>query len=111
MLENYRELWNDIKEEIRLIRGIEPSEYENDIMRIKFESEHGLPLNQMLNIPMCIIIARSVFEKNGKYYLQVHLKDCFLECSYVDDSYACCKTHLKSINCTNYGLFLSEKRT
>ena len=79
-------------------------------MRIKFESDYGLPLNKILNIPVCIIIARSAFEENVKYYPQVHLKDCFLECCYTDDSYICCKTPLKSINCTNYELFLSEKR-
>ena len=102
-LENYRELWNEIKEEIRTIRGIKPFEYEKDAMRIR------LLLRRILNIPVCIIIARSVFEENGRYYLQVYLKDCFLECNYVDDSYVCCKTPLKSVNCVDYGLFLSKK--
>ena len=109
-LENYKELWNEFKKEIRTIREIEPFEYEKDVMRIKFESDYGFPLGEILNIPVCIIIARSVFEETGKYYPQVHLKDCFLECDYAYDSYVCCKTPLKSINCTNYGLILSEKR-
>ena len=108
-LENYRELWNEIKEEIRTIRGIEPFEYEKDAMRIRFESDCGWPLGKILNIPVRIIIAKSVFEENGRYYLQAHLKDCFLECNYVDDSYVCCKTPLKSVNCVDYGLFLSKE--
>ena len=76
VLENYKELWTEIKEEIRIIRGIEPFEYEKDVMKIK--SDYGLPLGKILNIPMRVIIERSVFEENGKYYPQVYLKDCFL---------------------------------
>ena len=36
-LESYKELWSEIKDEIETIRGIEPIEYENDFMKIKFE--------------------------------------------------------------------------
>ena len=43
-LENYKELWNEIKENIRTIRGIEPFEYEKDVKNITFESDYGLPL-------------------------------------------------------------------
>ena len=42
-------------------------------MKIKFESNDDLPLGKMLNIPVCIIIVRSVFEEDGKYYPQVLL--------------------------------------
>ena len=49
-LENYKELWNEIKEEIKTIRGIEPFQYEKDIMKIRFESDYGLPLGKILNI-------------------------------------------------------------
>ena len=58
---------------------------------------------------MCVIIAKSVFEENGKSYPQVYLKDCFFEFDYADNSYAYCKTHSKSIDCVDYGLFLSKK--
>ena len=106
-LENYKE----IKEEIRTIRGIEPFEYEKDIMKIRFESDYGLPLGKILNILVCVIIARSVFEKNGKYYPQVHLKDCFFEYEHKneDDSYVFSEAPLKFASCVDYGLFLSKK--
>ena len=58
---------------------------------------------------VCVIIAKSVFEENGKYYPQVYLKDCFFECDYADNSYVCCKTPLKYIDCVDYGLFLFKK--
>ena len=78
-------------------------------MRIKFESENGLPLGKILNIPTCVIIAKSVVEDNGKFYPQVYLKNCCLEYSRDNDSYVCCKAPLKIANNSEYGKFLSKK--
>ena len=47
-------------------------------MKIKFESSDDLPLGEILNMPMCVIIAKSVFQENGRYYPQVHLNFFFL---------------------------------
>ena len=52
--------------------------YEKDFMKIRFKSDDDLPLGKILNIHVCLIIAKSVFQENDKYYLQIHLKDCFL---------------------------------
>ena len=60
-LENYKELWSEIKDEIETIKGIEPVKYEKDFMKIKFESNDDLPLCKMLNIPVCVIIVKPVF--------------------------------------------------
>ena len=78
-LENYKELWSEMKDATRTIRGIDPFKYEKDVMKITFESDYGLPLGKILNIPMCVIIAKSVFEKNNKYYPQVYSKNCFFK--------------------------------
>ena len=75
-LENYTELWNEIKEQIALIRGSKRIKYEKDFMKIKFESNDDLPLGKILNIPVCTIIVRSVFKEDGKYYPQVLLHEC-----------------------------------
>ena len=48
-------------------------------MRIKFNSDDDLPLNKILKLHMLTIIARSVFEEDGKYYPQVFLDDCLHE--------------------------------
>ena len=61
--------------------------------QLKFESYDDLPLGKILNIPVCVIIARSFFQENDKYYPQVHLKDCFYEYKHEneeDDSYVVC---------------------
>ena len=46
---------------------------------MKFNSDDNLQLNKMIKLHMLTVIARSVFEKNGKYYPQVFLDECFYE--------------------------------
>ena len=108
MLKNYKKLWDEVKEEIRTIKGGgEPFEHEKDYMRIRFESDNGLPLNKILNIPACVIIARSVFgEKNGKFYPQVHLNNCYIEYDHNCYFYGCPKISLKLMNNSEYGKHL-----
>ena len=109
MLENYKELWDKIKKEIRTIKGgIEPSEFEKDVMKIRFESDNRLPLNKIMNVPVCVIIARSVFEKIDEFYPQVYLYSCCLKYDANDDenTYAYCK---KLINNSEYGKYLFKK--
>ena len=48
-------------------------------MKIKFESNYDLPLSKILNIPVCVIIIRGIFEEDSKYYPQVLLNKCFYE--------------------------------
>ena len=48
-------------------------------MKIKFNSDHNLPLNKKLKFHNMIITIRSVFEKDGKLYLQVFLYDTLYE--------------------------------
>ena len=78
-LENYTELWDEIKEQIELISGNKVTKYEKDFMKIKLDSNDDLLLGKILNIPVCIIIVISVFEEGGKYYPQVLLHECFYE--------------------------------
>ena len=54
VLENYKELWDEIKNEIEAIRGTEPIKYEKDLIKIRFESDDDLPLGTILNIPVCV---------------------------------------------------------
>ena len=48
-------------------------------MKIKFNSDDNLSLNKQLKFPSVTIIVRSVFEEDGKYYLQVFLDECLYE--------------------------------
>ena len=51
-------------------------------MKISFKTNDDLPLNKIINIPVCVIIVSSIFKENHKYYPQVLLHDCF--CEYED---------------------------
>ena len=46
------------------------------LQKINFDTDDGLPLNKPLNLHMLTIIVRSVFEDEGKFYLQVYLDGC-----------------------------------
>ena len=48
-------------------------------MKIKFNSHDDLPLNKQLKFINLIIIARAVFEEDGKYYPQIFLYKCLYE--------------------------------
>ena len=77
-LENHTELWDEIKDQIETKSGNKPIEYKKYLIKIKFESADDLPLIKMLNIPECVIIVRSVFQENSKYYPQVFYMIVFM---------------------------------
>ena len=84
VLEKYTKLWDKLKYHIQTINADKSGEcnsikYDKDYMRIKFNSDDDLPLNKILKLHMLTLIARSVFEENGKYCLCVFLNDCLYE--------------------------------
>ena len=40
-------------------------------MKVKFNSNDELPLNEMIKIPIMTIVVRAIFHEKNKYYLQV----------------------------------------
>ena len=46
-------------------------DYDNIYMNIKLNSNDELPLNKTIEIPRMIIVVRSIFHENDKYYPQV----------------------------------------
>ena len=79
VLRDYTEIWDEIKEQIELTSGDRVIKHSKDFMKIRFELVDDLPLDKIINIPVCVIIIRGVFEENSKYYPQVLLHDCFYE--------------------------------
>ena len=75
-LENYTEPWDGIKDQTEAINGDNPIEYKKDFMKGRFESNDDLPLSKILNIPVFIIIVKSVFQEDKNYYPQVLLYEC-----------------------------------
>ena len=75
-LENYTKLWDEIKDKIETINGDNPTKYGKDFMKARFESNDNLPLGKILNIPVRVVIFKSVFQKDNNYYPQVLLYEC-----------------------------------
>ena len=61
-----------------LIRSMTKSsdDYYEKIFKIKFSLDDELPLIKMIEIHSMIIVVRSVFHENSKYYPQVFLLEC-----------------------------------
>ena len=78
VLIKYAEVWNGIKNQIKEINNDSVVEYDKDYMKIKFDSDDKLPLNKVLKFHAVIIIIRSVFERDGKYYPQTFLDDALV---------------------------------
>ena len=50
-------------------------EYDNDSMKIKFQSNNIFPTDKDVNIHIATIIITAIFVKGCKYYLQLFLDD------------------------------------
>ena len=50
-------------------------DYKKDYLKIKFNPDDSLPLNKSLKFHNMTVTIRSVFEEDGKLYLQVFLDD------------------------------------
>ena len=61
LLKKYADVWDEIKNEIKAVNGGEENDYGKDYMKIKFNSDHDLPLNKPLNFHAMARIIRSVF--------------------------------------------------
>ena len=79
VFKKYTELWDGIKNEIKAINGGKENNYGKDYMKIKFISDHDLPLNKPLKFDAMTIIVRSLFEEDNIFYLQVYLDECLYE--------------------------------
>ena len=65
--ERNKELWDFIREEIRLTDDVEPFKYKRDFMKIKFRSDDKVPINEILNISVCVLIIKSVTKSIHKF--------------------------------------------
>ena len=80
ILENYKKLWDFVKREISKINEeIEIFDFKGDVMKIKFKSDDKVPLSKIINIPICTIIAKSVFKIDCMFYPKTYFHICYLE--------------------------------
>ena len=73
VLKKYSEVWKGIENQIVKINNDLEGGYDKDYMKIKLDSDDDLPLNKVMKFYDLIVIIRSIFEKDGKYYPQIFL--------------------------------------
>ena len=78
LLKKYNDVWNGIKNKIEEVSSSK-CDYEKDYMKIKFNSDDGLPLNKPLKFHNMTITISSVFKEDGKLYPQVFLDNTLSE--------------------------------
>ena len=73
-IKRYEEPWCKVKNLMRLITK-NSDDYDEKYMKIEFNSDNRLPLNETIEIPIMTIVVRAIFHENTKYYPQVFLDE------------------------------------
>ena len=80
IMQKYEEVFDGIKEIIRKINDYgQPIKYDNNYMKIKFNTDDNIPLNTFIYFPTITIIIGSATQKDGKHYPQILLDECLYE--------------------------------
>ena len=80
IMQKYQEVFDGIKEIIKKINDYgQPIKYDDNYMKIKFNTDDNIPLNKIIYFPTITIIIRSVTKKDDKYYPQRFLNNCLYE--------------------------------
>ena len=78
VLRKFANIWKSIRAKIEENTG-GIVQYDKDYMKIKFESNDNLPIDNIVNMHQVTIIIRSIFAQNGKFYPQLFLDDALYE--------------------------------
>ena len=78
VLRKFANIWKSITAKIEENAG-GIVQYDQDYMRIKFESNDNFSTNNIVNMHLVTIIIRRAFAQNGKFYPQLFLEDALYE--------------------------------
>ena len=74
-LKKYTEFWDVVKHKIKKINGGKETDYRKDYIKIKFESDDDLPLNEPLIFYEMHIFVRFFFKEDDKLYPELFLDE------------------------------------
>ena len=79
-MQKYQDVFDGIKEIIQKINDYgKPIKYDDNCMKIRFNTDDNIPLNKIIYFPTITKIIRSITKKDDKYYPQLFLDDCLYE--------------------------------
>ena len=71
-IQKYQEAFDRLKEIIKKINDYsQPIKYDDNYMKIKFNTHDNIPLNKIIYLPTITITIRRITKKYNKYYSQV----------------------------------------
>ena len=73
LLKKYTEFWDVVKHKIKKINGGKETDYRKDYIKIKFESDGVLPLNEPLIFYEMHIFVKFIFKEDDKLYPELLL--------------------------------------
>ena len=77
IMQKYQDVFDGMKEIINKIYDYsQPVKYDDNYMKIKFNTDDNIPLNKIIYFPTITIIIRFVTQKDHKYYPQIFLDEC-----------------------------------
>ena len=80
IMKKYQEVFDGIKENIKKINDYShPIKYDDNYMKIKFNTDDNISLNKIIYFPTITLIIRSVTQKDGKFYPQLFFDECLYE--------------------------------
>ena len=80
IMQKYQEVFDGIEEITKKINDYsQPIKYDDDYMKIRFNTDDHILLNKIICFPRITVIIRSVTQKDGKYYPQLFLDECLYE--------------------------------
>ena len=78
VLKKYNQVFSGIKFHIKKING-EEVVYDSDFDKIKFLTDVSLPLGKFIYFLTLTVVIRNIFKRDGIFYPQVYLDDCFYQ--------------------------------
>ena len=88
IMQKYQKVFDGIKEIIKRINYYSYRiKYDDNYMKIKFNTNDNIILNKIIYFPTITVIIRSVTQKDRKYYVQLFLDDCLYEHSHKKKPY------------------------
>ena len=80
IMQKHQEVFDEIKEIIKKVNYYsQPVKYDDNSLKIKFNTDDNIPLNKIIYVPTITIIIRSGTQKDGKYYPQLFLDEYLYE--------------------------------
>ena len=78
VLRKFTNIWKSIRVKIEE-NTCSIVQYDKDYMKIKFEGNDNLPIDNIVNIHQVTIIIRNVFAQNSRFYPQLFSDDALCE--------------------------------